>query len=82
MRRLALLFAALLIALPIRAAEPAGKPTLALVGGRVIDGYEGKPIEDGVVLIAGERIVAVGTRAEVPVPPGTPTIDARGMSVL
>jgi imidazolonepropionase-like amidohydrolase len=64
------------------AAEPAPKPTLALVGGRVIDGYEGRPIEDGVVLIAGERIVAVGTRAEVPVPPGTPTIDARGMSVL
>jgi len=63
-------------------AEPAAKPTLALVGGRVIDGYEGRPIEDGVVLIAGERIVAVGTRAEVPVPPGTPTIDARGMSVL
>jgi imidazolonepropionase-like amidohydrolase len=65
------------------AAEPgAAKPTLALVGGRVIDGYEGRPIEDGVVLIAGERIVAVGTRAEVPVPPGTPTIDTRGMSVL
>jgi imidazolonepropionase-like amidohydrolase len=64
------------------ASEPAPKPTLALVGGRVIDGYEGRPIEDGVVLIAGERIVAVGTRAEVPVPPGTPTIDARGMSVL
>jgi imidazolonepropionase-like amidohydrolase len=63
-------------------AEPAAKPTLALVGGRVIDGYEGRPVEDGVVLIAGERIVAVGTRAEVPVPPGTPTIDTRGMSVL
>ncbi|MCA1611012.1 MAG: amidohydrolase family protein [Acidobacteria bacterium] len=83
MRRLSLLFAALLLlALPTPAAEPSGKPTLALVGGRVIDGYEGKPIEDGVVLIAGERIVAVGTRTEVPVPPGTPTIDARGMSVL
>src|SRR5947208_11059162 len=64
------------------AAEPAAKPTLALVGGRVIDGYEGRPIEDGVVLIAGERIVAVGTRAEVPVPAGTPVIDTRGMSVL
>ena len=63
-------------------AEPAAKPTLALVGGRVIDGYEGRPIEDGVVLIAGERIVAVGTRTDVPVPPGTPTIDTRGMSVL
>lgn len=58
------------------------KPTLALVGGRVIDGYEGKPIEDGVVLIAGDRIVAVGPRSEVAVPAGTTVIDTRGMSVL
>ena len=63
-------------------AEQAGKVTLALVGGQVIDGYEGRPISDGVVLIAGERIVAVGPRAQISVPPGTPTIDTRGMSVL
>ena len=61
---------------------PTPKPPLALVGGRVIDGYEGRPIEDGVVLISGERIIAVGSRSDVPVPAGTPTIDARGMSVL
>src|SRR5229473_5357671 len=66
----------------LAAAEPAAKVTLALVGGQVIDGYEGRPISDGVVLIAGERIVAVGPRAQVAVPPGTPTIDTRGMSVL
>src|SRR4029453_17719451 len=64
------------------AAEPARKPTIALVGGRIIDGYEGTPIDDGVVLIAGERIVAVGPRSAVAVPEGTPTIDTRGMSVL
>ncbi|HEX7252935.1 MAG TPA: amidohydrolase family protein, partial [Thermoanaerobaculia bacterium] len=64
------------------AAEPPAKPTLALVGGRLIDGYEGRPIEDGVVLIAGERILAVGPRSAVTVPAGTPTIDTRGMSVL
>jgi imidazolonepropionase-like amidohydrolase len=63
-------------------AWPADKPTLALVGGQVIDGYEGPPIQDGVVLIAGERIVAVGRRDEVPVPPGTTVIDTEGMSVL
>ncbi len=65
-----------------RAADPPAKPTLALMGGRIIDGYEGTPIEDGVVLIAGERIVAVGPRSRVVVPAGTPTIDTRGMSVL
>jgi imidazolonepropionase-like amidohydrolase len=64
------------------AAAAADKPTLALVGGQVIDGYEGPPIRDGVVLIAGERIVAVGPRDQVQVPPGTTVIDTRGMSVL
>ena len=64
------------------AAKAAETPTLALVGGQVIDGYEGPPIQDGVVLIAGERIVAVGRRDEVPVPEGTPVIDTEGMSVL
>ncbi len=63
-------------------ASTALKPTLALVGGQVIDGYEGPPIRDGVVLIAGERIVAVGPRSEVNVPPGTPIINTEGMSVL
>jgi len=67
---------------PLASTEAADEPTLALVGGQVIDGYEGPPIQDGVVLIAGERIVAVGRRDEVPVPEGTPTIDTEGMSVL
>jgi imidazolonepropionase-like amidohydrolase len=71
----------LALAVAASAAEPA-RPTLALVGGRIIDGYEGRPIEDGVVLIAGDRITAVGTRSQITVPPGTPVIDTRGMSLL
>lgn len=58
------------------------KVTLALVGGQVIDGYEGPPISDGVVLIAGDRIAAVGRRSEIAVPPDAKVIDTRGMSVL
>ncbi len=58
------------------------KATLALVGGQVIDGYEGPPIHDGVVLVAGERIVAVGRRGEIPIPAGVTVIDTRGMSVM
>jgi imidazolonepropionase-like amidohydrolase len=73
-----LLFAAATLGQP--AAAP--KPTLALIGGRIVDGYEGQPIDDGVVLIAGERIVAVGPRSQVAVPAGTPSIDTRGMSIL
>jgi imidazolonepropionase-like amidohydrolase len=72
----------LALASALSAADPAPRPTLALVGGRIIDGYEGNPIDDGVVLIAGERILAVGPRSRVAVPEGTPSIDTRGMSVL
>ena len=95
---LASLFASLAAQPPSLAAQPAspaapaaapkptlavgGKPTLALVGGRIVDGYEGRPIDDGVILVAGERIVAVGPRSQVPVPPGVATIDTRGMTVL
>jgi imidazolonepropionase-like amidohydrolase len=77
---LAALAGAAVAAAPANAAEP--KPTLALVGGQVIDGYEGPPIRDGVVLIAGDRIVAVGPKSEVAVPPGITVIDTEGMSVL
>ena len=65
------------------AAEPsAPKITLALVGGRIVDGYEGRPIEDGAILIAGDRIAALGPRAAIRVPEGVATIDTRGMTVL
>jgi len=72
---------ALVLGLGLSAAA-ADRPTLALVGGQVIDGYGGPPIHDGVVLIAGERIVAVGPRSELPVPAGTQVVSTEGMSVL
>src|SRR6266508_1500908 len=64
------------------AAVPAQQPTLAVVGGRIIDGYGGPPIENGVILIAGERITAVGRRSELAVPAGVRVISTEGMSVL
>lgn len=66
----------------VAAAQGAARPTLAIVGGRIIDGYGGPVIENGVVLVAGERIVAVGREDEVKVPAGTPVIDANGHTVL
>jgi imidazolonepropionase-like amidohydrolase len=80
--RAALVAILVLVASAGVAQDSRAKPTLALVGGQVIDGYEGAPIRDGVVLIAGERIVAVGPKSEVPIPPGTPVVDTEGMSVL
>ena len=69
------------IIVPARASE-AQEPTLALVGGHIIDGYGGPLIEDGVVLIVDDRIVAVGARSEIDVPPDTPVVSTEGMTVM
>jgi imidazolonepropionase-like amidohydrolase len=54
----------------------------ALVGGRLIDGWGGTPVNDSVVVIDRDRIVAVGTRAMTRIPKEATVIDCRGMSVL
>ena len=79
LKRAAFGFAVVLIT---SASTSAQEATLALVGGRILDGFGGPAIEDGVVLIAGERIVAVGTQSEVDVPAGTEVISTQGMTVL
>jgi imidazolonepropionase-like amidohydrolase len=57
---------------------PADAEPVALVGATIVDGNGGKPVEDGVVVLDGDRIVAVGTRAAVKIPSGTRRIDAAG----
>jgi len=76
-------FLALLLALPlvVLAAAPAPKKT-ALVGGRLIDGWGGAPVNRSVILIDGERITAVGTIDTLPVPAGYEVVSTTGMSVL
>jgi imidazolonepropionase-like amidohydrolase len=77
-------FLALLLALPLAlcaAAIPAPKK-VALVGGRLIDGWGGAPVNRSVILIDGERITAVGTEDTLPVPAGYEIISTTGMSVL
>jgi len=54
-----------------RGEEPA--PPLA-IRGAVMHTMAGPPITDGVVLIEGGRIKAVGPAAKVPIPPGTRTL--------
>ncbi len=54
----------------------------ALVGGRLIDGFGGPPIEDSVIVIDGERIAAVGTLGQVDIPEGAELVSTEGMSVL
>jgi imidazolonepropionase-like amidohydrolase len=67
----------LFVSLPAR-----GQGTKALVGGRLIDGFGGLPLENSVVVIDGERITAVGRVGEVEIPRGAEVIATDGMSVL
>src|SRR6185295_9821028 len=67
-----------LLAFMLAAASPAARADgLAIVGGTVVDGTAA-PIPDAVVLIQGDRIQAVGTRAQVALPKGITIVDGRG----
>jgi imidazolonepropionase-like amidohydrolase len=74
MRRLVL---AVLGAALLGAAPPAGAEGVAVVGATVVDGAAA-PITDAVVIVQGDRIVAVGPRARVALPKGVTILDGRG----
>ncbi|WP_188368658.1 amidohydrolase family protein [Muriicola marianensis] len=57
-------------------------PVKALVGGTLIDGYGSDPIQNSVIIIQGERILAVGNQDNTPVPNNAEVISTEGMSVL
>ena len=59
---------------------PAG--VVALIGGRVVTMKGKEIIEDGVVVVEGNRIKAVGPRASTAVPAGAFTLDIKGQTVL
>jgi len=84
--RCSVLFTIFAISLLVVSAASAWAPpqgaVKALVGGRIIDGFGGKPIENGVIVVDGERIVAMGPESEVDIPAGAEIISTEGMSVL
>ncbi len=63
-----------------RHAAPGGD--FALVGGRVVTMRGDEVIPDGAVVVRGNRIRAVGARAEIEIPDGTTVIDVSGTTVL
>ncbi len=67
----------LLVAMPQAFAQ-----RLAMVGGTLVDGTLSDPIKDSVILIEGERIVAVGTVKTLPVPADATVISTEGMTVM
>lgn len=63
-------------------AQSPSSPALVFRGATVIDGTGRAPILDAVVVVEGDRIRAVGSRASVPIPPGARIVDARGRTML
>ena len=70
------------LSMDISAAKPSG--TLALTGARLLTmaGADGGIIDDGVVIIRGDRIAAVGRRGEVAVPAGATVVDISGKTII
>src|SRR5262245_52497331 len=71
-------FAALAIVLGVSMLAQPPAPVVALTGATIIDGNGGPPIADGVLVISGSRIGAIGPRASVQVPAGATTVDVKG----
>ncbi|AQR73386.1 amidohydrolase family protein [Sphingomonas sp. LM7] len=70
------------LAREVAAAKPSG--TVALTGARVVTMADaaGGIIDDGVVVIRGDRIVAVGPRASTPIPTGATQVDVVGKTII
>jgi imidazolonepropionase-like amidohydrolase len=66
----------------LHAQRGAPAPVTAIVGARLIDGTGAGPVDNAVVLVAGDRITAAGTRAIVPVPRGATVVDATGKTLI
>lgn len=54
----------------------------ALVGGTLIDGFGGTPLQNSIVLIEGDKIKAIGKIGEMEIPKGAEIISTEGMSVM
>jgi imidazolonepropionase-like amidohydrolase len=66
---------------PAQPPPPPPPPKLvAIRAGRLIDGRGGAPVRDAVILLAGDRITAVGPG--LPIPAGVEVIDLSGKTVL
>ena len=59
-----------------------GTGTVTIAGATLIDGTGAEPVEDVVVIVRGDRIERVGSRADVPVPEGGEVIDATGKFLI
>ena len=70
------------LAIAMQADVPSG--TLALTGARIVtmSNVDGGVIEDGVIVVDGNRIVAVGATGEVDIPEGAKSVDVSGKTII
>jgi imidazolonepropionase-like amidohydrolase len=68
------------LATNIAVAEP--RASLALRGATIYPSPNEPALRDGVVLIDGAAITAVGARGAVALPPGARTIDCSGLTIV
>ncbi len=59
-----------------------GSGTVVLKAARVIDGTGAAPIQNGVVVVTDDRIVAVGPASSVTIPSGARTVDLGNATLL
>lgn len=57
-------------------------PTLVIRGATLVDGTGGAPIEDGILVVSGERVQCLGGRGDCPTPAGADQVDADGFWII
>jgi imidazolonepropionase-like amidohydrolase len=80
--RLRSLLAALLLPLSLAAQQTPAKGTVVLRAARLIDGSGAAPVQNGIVVVTDDRIVAVGASGSVSVPAGARVIDLGDATLL
>ncbi len=68
------------IGFDVTADRPDGQ--VAFIGGRIITMRGDEVIEDGTVIVEGDRIVAVGARGEIEIPADAHRVDASGHTLM
>lgn len=81
MRHASLHFVSVLLS-AFAVANPAAAQVRAFVGGTIIDGNGGQPIKDGVLVVDGDRIKAVGQSGKIAVPSDAERVDVSGRYIV
>ncbi|HEU4968637.1 amidohydrolase family protein [Sphingomonas sp.] len=70
------------LSMEVKADKPTA--TIALTGAKIVTmaSKDGGIIDDGVIVIRGDRIVAIGPRGSTPIPTGAKTIDVAGKTII